>query len=535
MIKLKLYNFNKKPNSTKIPLVSEGTSFNCSIKNVSSILSPVVDVAVGATNMASYNYAYIEEFDRYYFISDIVYDQGLWTLSLSCDLLATYNEDILDSEQYVIRSTNKYDPKIIDNMYMIKNMPFASRSQSIKYAGITQAGVTNPYGVRYKYLNSGSSGSISDYFNATINTGEYVVGVIGNNATGVDYYVFTYAGLKEFIRKAFALRPSDMSDVSGGVAQALYNPLQYITMCKWYPFVASSDDTPLRSLYVGPYQITSLSNGPCTLDINKIPQFYMDIELPIHPDATDYPYLKLAPYTEYNLYFQPFGNIPIDSTKIADNDELTVTWTVDYATGLSNLIIRQNLIQVTGDDSIIYNATADYGVDIPISSLVTDFKTGAMISGLTWLKDKIDTANAVASGEQQSQNSVMQHAQYANAINAGIDIGKPMNVPAPINTTTIDKAMDVLGSYMGQVHTVGSSGSFLAYVGVPYIYAYFFDQADRDPDRYGRPYYSIESLYTIRGYCLCSNAYIDFAVKHPTVNEYNSIIGMLNTGIYIEV
>lgn len=532
MIKLKLYNFNKKPNSTKIPLVSEGTSFNCTIKNISSILSPEVDIAVGPTNMASYNYAYIQDFDRYYFITDIVYDQGLWSLSLSCDLLATYKEDILDSDQYIIRSTNKYDPKIIDSMYLTKNMPFSSRSESIEYEGLNEGGVLNPYGVAYKWLTGSGGGSVSDYFNATISTGDYVVGIIGNNVTGVDYYVFTYAGLKELIRKAFAIRPSDMADVSGGVAQALYNPLQYITMCKWYPFVASTDiGTELTSMYIGPYEITSLSNGPKPLNINKIPKFYMDIELPIHPDASDYPYLKLAPYTEYNLYFQPFGNIPIDSTKIADSEDLTVTWTIDYATGLSNLIIRQNIIQVTGDNSIIYNATADYGVDIPISSLVTDFKTGAMISGLSWLKEGVDNIlNKTNVGGEQQLNSVMNNPQYANAINAGIDIGKPVS----INTATIDKAMDALGSYMGQIQTVGSSGSFLAYVGKPFVYAYFFDQADKDPDRYGRPYYTIDTLYNISGYCLCSNAYIDFSAKHPTITEYNAIISMLNTGIYIE-
>lgn len=541
MIKIKLYNFNKKPNSTKMPQSYEGTTFNCAIKNISSVIAPVVDIAVGPTNIVNYNYAYIEEFDRYYFINDIVYDQGLWSLSLSCDLLATYKEDIIESEQYIIRSTNKYDPDIVDTMYLTTNMNVYSRSASVNYAGINMdTPYPEPYGIKYDYIAGGGSltgGEDPTYFNATLSTGSYVVGIIGNNATGVDYYVFTYAGFKEFIRQAFSITPSNMTDVSSGVAQALYNPLQYITMCKWYPSVPSKTGDNLTSLNVGPYRVPqtgSLSSGPRVLDINKVAQFYMNIDIPRHPDAADYPYLNLSPFSEYNLYFQPFGNIPIDSSKIADLEKLTVTWTIDFATGLSNLIIRQNSVR-TGDDAIIFNTTADYGVDIPISSLVTDFKTGAIMSGLTWLKDRVEVANALVSGEQQAQNSVMQHTQYANAINAGIDIGKPMSVPAPINTTTIDKVMDALASYKGQLHTVGSSGSFLAYVGVPFIYAYFFDQAEKDPDRYGRPYYQKNYLYAIRGYCLCSNAYINFTDKNPTASEYVEIINMLNNGIYIEV
>lgn len=532
MIELKLYNFNKKPNSTKRPLSSEGTVFSCAIKNVSSILSPVVDIAIGPSDVASYNYAYIRQFDRYYFITDIVYDQGIWSLSLSCDLLATYKEDLLNSEQYIIRSASDYDPNIIDTMYLTKNMTFWSRCESKEYQGFSSGGVDNPYGVRYKTIGQSSitGGSISDYFNASITTGKYVLGIVGNNPTGVDYYSFTYAGLKEFIRKTFAIRPSDMDDVSAGVGQALYNPIQYITMCKWYPDVAAEARDTLTAIWVGPYEVKPLTIGAHLIDIQQTPMFYIDIELPEHPDAVNYPYLKLSPFSEYNLYFQPFGNIPIDSAKIFESDNLTVTWTVDYTTGLSNLIVKQIPIEYIGNDTIIYNATAEYGVDIPISTLVTDFKTGAMISGLTWLKDKLNTANNAVSGEGQV-NSVMNNPQYANAINAGIDIGKPVS----INTSTIDKAADALSSYMGQLHTVGSSGSFLSYIGRPFVYAYFFDQAAKDPDRFGRPCYRKLILNNRSGYCLCSNAYINFTYKNPTEMEYNAIISMLNTGIYIEV
>lgn len=532
MIEIKLFKFNKKPNSTKRPAGYVGTTFTCAVKSAASVLGPVVDIKVenNNRNIAFYNYAYIEDFKRYYFIIDIVYNEGIWTLSLACDLLATYRSDIISSKQYVIRSANKFNPDIVDTLYLSKIMPLFNRTKFNIYEGATFDGDLYEYGVRWHNDLIGRSGFVPNYFDSDLSSGEYVVSIIGNNATGVEHYAFSYNGLKDLINKAFTLTPSDMSDVSSGIAKALYNPIQYITSCRWYPSVVATG-TSTNSIKIGPYTLTLGGSYASPVDIKMIPEFYIDIHIPRHPDWVNYPYMKLSPYSEYNLYFQPFGNIPLDSTKIYGSEDLHIFWAVDYTTGQSHLKIK-TLSHAYREESIIYDTVADYGVTIPISSLVTDFKTGAIMSGMTWVKGAIDKANNIASGADRG-NSVMNNPQYANAINAGVDIGKPMSVN--INTSTIDKAMDALGSAMGQVHTVGNSGSFLAYnSGKPFVYAFFYDQADRDPERFGRPFYSTAYLYTITGYCICSNAVINFEDATPMADEYNAIIAVLNSGVYIE-
>lgn len=526
MINIKLFKFNKKPNSTKQPYLSAGINYKCSIKSATSVLGPTIDIDYGlySANIAFYNYAYIEDFKRYYFITDIVYNEGIWTLSLSCDLLATYRTDIFNSKQYVIRSTNKFNPDIVDTLYLSKIMPLFNRTKFNVYEGATLDGDLYEYGVRWQNELTGRSGFLTNYFDSDISSGEYVVSIIGDNATGVEHYAFSYAGLKDLINKAFSLIPSDMSDVSSGIAKALYNPIQYITSCRWYPSVVATG-TATNRIKIGPYDLPLSGNYASPVDIKVIPEFYIDIHIPRHPDWVNYPYMKLSPYSEYNLYFQPFGNIPLDSTKIYGSEDLHVFWSVDYTTGQSHLKIK-TLPRAYHEESIIYDAVADYGVTIPISALVTDFKTGAIMSGMTWIKGAIDKANT-ASGIDTG-NSILN-----NVINAGIDIGKSMGVN--INTSTIDKAMDALGSAMGQVHTVGNSGSFLAYnSGKPFVYAFFYDQADRDPERFGRPFYSTAYLYTIKGYCICSNAVINFEDTTPMADEYNAIIAALNSGVYIE-
>lgn len=529
MFTIKLYNFNKKSNSTKRPLSSAGVSFSCNMKSVSSILNPVVDIVdkTGQNKIPLYNYAYIQEFKRYYFITDITYDIGIWTLTLSVDVLTSFRTDILNSNQYVLRSSNLYDPDIVDTLYLSKNTSYWEKCKVSKYEGA--GGFAG--GVRYRNVNSGNAGLISNYFNTTLSQGMFLLGVVGNNATGVDYYAMSYTRFKEVINKAFTLTPSDMSDVSSGVANAIYNPTQYLTVCRWYPEITAINiANAVTSLKIGAYEV-SLSGSIYPLEADRIPEFYIEIDIPRHPKEDTYPYMNLNPFSEYNLYFQPFGNIAIDSTKIYGSEKLTVTWTVDYATGLAHLKVKP-YEQIYNNDAIIFDSMCDYGVSIPISSLVMDWKAGAMLSGMNWIKDKINNYLNSRSSEEAGQPSIMNNPQYANAINAGIQITQK----TVSNTNLINSAMDVLGSALGQVHTAGEIGSFLSYnAGVPYLYAFFYDQAEHDNARFGRPYHKKATLSNISGYCLCSNASINFTDSNPTIDEYDTIMSLLNSGIYIEV
>ena len=64
----------------------------------------------------SANYAYIPEFNRYYFINDIIsIRQNLWQISLSVDVLMSYKNQILETKAFVARNQNEFNKDIIDN------------------------------------------------------------------------------------------------------------------------------------------------------------------------------------------------------------------------------------------------------------------------------------------------------------------------------------------------------------------------------------------------------------------------------------
>ena len=70
------------------------------------------------------NYAYIPEFQRYYFIDDISLNTGgNCVVSLSVDVLYTYSAQIMQLTVTASRSSNKYNRYLNDNEQVTTNKP----------------------------------------------------------------------------------------------------------------------------------------------------------------------------------------------------------------------------------------------------------------------------------------------------------------------------------------------------------------------------------------------------------------------------
>ena len=213
MFTIKLYKFNKKPNSTAVPAVA-GTSYSCTMKTVSSLLSPVIDIAdtkqTGAIPL--YNYAYIADFNRYYFIDDVSWSQGIWSLSMHVDVLASFKEDIENSRQYVIRSASQSNPYIPDTVYQT----YIDTSGSYAVEALANS--------VQRYNSTTRNWENVSYFNRSVSSGAVCVGIVSGASNGVTHYIMPVSTFQELLQKAFAVVPSDMTDVSSGLANAIFDP-----------------------------------------------------------------------------------------------------------------------------------------------------------------------------------------------------------------------------------------------------------------------------------------------------------------------
>ena len=478
-MKIYLYKFSKHANSTALPIsTTPKVEHDCQIKTPSSVTSPVVQLAK-ASNPNGYNYAYIPSFSRYYFIDEITYNLGVWQISMTTDVLGSYRSDILASSQYVLRNASTYNANILDNLYTTEASGSGNTATATATATVT---------------NLDTQTSVGTYFNQSFSGGYFVMGVISNNSSGVTYYQMTYGGFSTFLGNMMTYLPADIDDVSDGLKKAFFDPIQYITTCYWYPVAVITSGTPVGSVSLGGYSIPAgLDPLSCIVISNRGLHLGTTVNIPKHPQATARPYTQLEPYSRYNLVFEPFGNMPLDTAKLYGASSLSLEWYIDVATGMGELYVKNGS---TG--ALAYNTKAMLGVQVQLSQMTVDY-LGAFSSSV----------GAVAG----IMGSVTEWGAVGSVAHG---IGNVINSLTP------------------QLQTSGANGSFLSYLqGAPVLHAFYVLQVDTDPTHNGRPLCEVRALSGLSGFTLCSNAHVTYTA-FPLSYEAEEIENLLNNGVYIE-
>lgn len=81
-------------NNRVVKVLTDEKQLSGELRNQTSVLNPSIRIE-SADNISTYNYAYIPEFGRYYYITDIVSVRtSCWVVSLRCDVLMSYKDEI---------------------------------------------------------------------------------------------------------------------------------------------------------------------------------------------------------------------------------------------------------------------------------------------------------------------------------------------------------------------------------------------------------------------------------------------------------
>lgn len=334
-----LYTLSKRDNSTKRP-TGTGTQYNCIIKTGSGILHPTISLDLGKTNDPSqYNYAYIPNFDRYYFIEEWYFDRALWTATLKVDVLATYKTEIGQANLYVMRCASEHDENIIDTLYPAKSgCSFASDTK------------TNPW-------TDGLT---------------YVVGVVSQSATCGSQ---THYGL---LRASFTTLCSwllsdvvtedngfSINDATLELQRSLVEPLQFIKSCVLLP-VPIGDTHGTAGATVNVYGWASSVTGKVLTENDAIVKTY-SFSIQKHPDTSSRGnYVNSAPFTAITLTVPPFGTFDIDTSVTCNASAVTATIRIDQITGKGTLTVSCNGI-------VLNRIEAQIGIPISMSSVTRDY------------------------------------------------------------------------------------------------------------------------------------------------------------------
>ncbi len=483
-MQIKLYSFTKKDNSTARP-TGAGTAFDCRLKAPSSVFDPVVTLTYGPNNWPDFNYAYIQDFHRYYFIDDIIAQGALFEIRMRCDLLATYKTEIGSSSLYVLRSASAYNGNLIDDYYPVK-------------AGVTDQATF--------YQSPWISALQSDI--SIESDGCFVVGLISEIPTlgdltyypaygSITYRAFTRANLQKMVNfllddNTFTNNGFSAADCSIALQKAVIDPLQFIKSCTYIPVPYSTitDAVETSNTTIWNFTMTGVASKAMQ---NSIPYKVISKTLTLtkHPlAATRGGYLNLEPYTKISVLAPPFGLLNLDTTLCQDENSVTAEFTIDLITGVATLII------LIGSTSTHYLKT-QVGVPIQLSQVITDVAGG--ITG-------------AIGGFMAATIGALTMNPLAVFGGAAAMVGSAANAIRP------------------NVSSVGSSGSFSDLRGLIGIYFEFRNPADEHVAEVGRPLCETRQINNLSGYI---KALGDVPIA-GTAGEQAAIKAMIEGGFFYE-
>lgn len=500
---VKFWNYAKRENATSIPAtIPLKTYDNVILKDDCSIVNPALKIKEPmATLVHTWNYCFIQEFNRYYYVTDWIWSGGVWLAECEVDVLASFKTQIGNQSLYVLRSSSNFDGNIVDGTY-----PTTAAA-----ATYTASSVTNPFAGLYAG-----------------NDGAYVVGVVNKSASGVRYYAFSFAGFAIFCQKLFTYSSGwlniDPTEISEDLQKALVNPFQYVVSAFYLPvpvswFTTNGIGTATYTVEFGWWSVT-VSAGARILNPGTLYSFTTSLTIPKHPSAsTRGAYLNLNPYSIYTLRYYPFGTIDIDSEAICNWNTLDLYTDVDVCTGKAILNIAVN-----GKGNPLRTIESSVSVPIPTASVNVDYMgLGSKATGVAAVASAVGQLGA-GSGSF-FQNAYQKGKNFIANLRAGN--------AAAIASGAKEAASNILSTAMAAKATAeitGQQGSYTLYdTQSVTLSGRFIPIANEDNDHRGRPLCQVKTLNTLSGFIMCADA--DIAIP-CTDREKSAIQGYLEGGFY---
>lgn len=120
MIKVDLY-INKSENNKIGKSLTKVETINCKLMDNCSIKTPIITFGgVNISSLLKSNYVGIPDLGRFYFVTDIVQiNNGLWQVSLNCDVLESFKNSILNQNAIIERQENEYNLYLNDSSFKV--------------------------------------------------------------------------------------------------------------------------------------------------------------------------------------------------------------------------------------------------------------------------------------------------------------------------------------------------------------------------------------------------------------------------------
>lgn len=472
-----LFQFQKRENSTKRPNMADASSFQCVLKDETGILNPQILLDIGISNAPSlYNYAYIQSFNRYYWIEEWINEGKLWRANLKVDTLATYKDDLGNQDFYMLRSASEWDGNVIDTLYPTKT-------------------TLESYVDSFEPIFSNED---TDF----IQQGMFIVGVVAKNGTygSIQYYMIPPVYMRYICNKLldndFLTSGDDglnVIDASLQLQKSLIDPLGFIKSAIYLPFsirgigLETQEYIDIWTWHIEDVVVAKLGKGDLLITRN--------LSMPIrkHPQTSQRGnYTNIQPYTNIEVSIPPFNIVSIDTMITQHASNIAIAINIDMPTGVG-------VMEIFANNILVARESAQIGVPIQLSQVSRDYMSTVKQAthGIT------DTISNLIKGD------------VAGVINSFVDgaIGTAEAYNRPIQSST------------------GENGTLALFIYPPKMFTKFNILVDDDLVQNGRPLCKIRKPKNLGGYMLVQDADVQLIA---TSEEIASVKSFMQGGFHYE-
>lgn len=364
-----LYHSNADHNQVDktLDLTSERT-YKGTLRRGTSLVNPVITIQHPTTWF--WNYMYIPEFQRYYFITDVVsVNLFLWEIHTHVDVLMTYKSGISDLTTRVLRSDSEANWTIADSM-----VPSSSAARVGYYSAATRVG-----GWKYPNINEPLAGVFQpawkNHLLVKISVGNVQSGPSAQTATPPPLgYVWATMNVGTF--REFCLDCVLMGQFTGDfklsdiILDVKYLPVSISLQNTFKPYRMIFANLPY--LYEDNYIDTYVFSNDFQISLTSFRQ-RQSVMWGFSVPVQDVLYRNNPPYKNMAIQFEPFGQIPINSQIWGSRSSFFITVDCDALTGDAILYIH---------DDVYREKLAEANIAIPIDVTAIEPQQRAQTQGL---------------------------------------------------------------------------------------------------------------------------------------------------------
>lgn len=485
----------------KTAYLSDFTWMTGSLREESSIIAPVITVEYAG--FPDWNYAYIPNFGRYYFITDIISVRtNLWRIAFRVDPMMSFKDIISGTKAMIERNEFTYNPFMLDEFYPPRY------NKEVKEYGILDVVGFRP-DIEFK-----TNVDLTERPHVAVTTINSVVQNINEDYPSPDPYFLPAIVGNNFVNglryKSYALDTTDLSalglDLINNSGHA-----SFVTSVVVFPYELKASGVYDRSyLYVGKDTVKTSGNTPIYVQTLKSPFISYAVLNDFMMDEAR-SFLDFEPYTTRELYIPYAGwfKIPFE---VCHGDEILIYYSIDQMQGDATVYVYDK-----SKKALLWSSPCQIGTKIPVS-----------------------TTNNLENRKTEVSNNLNLIMSMIGSV-ASFTIGAATNNPVAMVGGVL-KGVNGISSFIDKTNRIidratATSASATTGMSSPQkcrmrkTYNYTNQYKEEFAHQYGKPLREIKRIGALTGYTVVSEVHLEIPSAYPA--EVTQIETILKEGFHI--